>query len=56
MFEKATRTAPVKPETLVIKDEGHSFSTAENEQQWYEALTGFLAKHNPPDAAAGAGE
>jgi dipeptidyl aminopeptidase/acylaminoacyl peptidase len=55
MFEKATRTAPVKPETLVIKDEGHSFSTAENEQQWYEALTGFLAKHNPPDAAA-AGE
>jgi dipeptidyl aminopeptidase/acylaminoacyl peptidase len=56
MFEKATRTAPVKPETLVIKDEGHSFSTAENEQQWYEALTGFLAKHNPPDAVAAAGE
>lgn len=49
MFEKATRTAPVKPQTLVIKDEGHSFSSAANEQQWYEALTGFLARHNPPD-------
>ena len=56
MFEKATRTAPVKPQTLVIKDEGHSFSTAENEQQWYEALTGFLAKHNPADGVAAAGE
>lgn len=56
MFEKATRTAPVKPETLVIKDEGHSFSSADSEQQWYEALTGFLAKHNPADVAAAAGE
>ncbi len=51
MFEKATREAPMRPQTLVIKDEGHSFSTSENEQQWYEALTGFLAKHNPPDPA-----
>jgi dipeptidyl aminopeptidase/acylaminoacyl peptidase len=51
MFEKASRTAPLPPETLVIKDEGHSFSKPENEQQWYEALTAFLAKHNPPDAA-----
>jgi len=49
MFEKATREAPVRPQTLVIKDEGHSFSKPENEQQWYEALTGFLAKHNPAD-------
>ncbi len=51
MFEKATREAPMRPQTLVIKDEGHSFSTSENEQQWYEALTVFLAKHNPPDPA-----
>lgn len=51
MFEKASRMAPVKPETLVIKDEGHSFSSPENEQQWYEALASFLAKHNPPDSA-----
>jgi dipeptidyl aminopeptidase/acylaminoacyl peptidase len=49
MFEKATREAPMRPQTLVIKDEGHSFSSSENEQQWYEALTTFLIKHNPPD-------
>ena len=54
MFEKASLSAPVRPETLVIKDEGHSFSKPENEQRWYEALTAFLAKHNPPDAAAAA--
>jgi dipeptidyl aminopeptidase/acylaminoacyl peptidase len=51
LFEKATRTAPVKPETLVIPEEGHSFSKAENEQKWYEALEAFLLKHNPPDPA-----
>ena len=51
IFEKAARTAPVPPQTLVIKDEGHSFSTPENAQAWYEALDGFLAKHNPADPA-----
>ncbi|QDH34520.1 alpha/beta fold hydrolase [Porphyrobacter sp. YT40] len=60
LFEKATRTAPLKPETLVIKDEGHSFSSPENEQQWYDALEAFLDKHNPADPApvtvAAAGE
>jgi dipeptidyl aminopeptidase/acylaminoacyl peptidase len=57
LFEKASRTAPVKPETLVIKDEGHSFSKAENEQRWYDALVAFLAKHNPADGVgASAGE
>ncbi len=50
-FEKAARAAPVPPQTLVIKDEGHSFSRAESERAWYEALEGFLAKHNPPDPA-----
>jgi dipeptidyl aminopeptidase/acylaminoacyl peptidase len=54
LFEKATRTAPVKPETLVIKDEGHSFSKAENEQRWYDALVAFLAKHNPAEGAGAA--
>jgi dipeptidyl aminopeptidase/acylaminoacyl peptidase len=53
LFEKASRAAPVKPETLVIKDEGHSFSKAENEQRWYDALVAFLAKHNPADGVAG---
>lgn len=51
IFEKAARTAPVPPQTLVIKDEGHSFSSPENAQAWYEALDGFLAKHNPADPA-----
>ncbi len=48
-FEKATRTAPVKPQTLVIEGEGHSFSKPDSERQWYEALDKFLALHNPPD-------
>lgn len=49
IFEKAARTAPLPPQTLVIKDEGHSFSKPENAQAWYEALDAFLAKHNPAD-------
>ena len=36
--------------TLLIEEEGHSFSKAENEQKWYDALVAFLAEHNPPDA------
>lgn len=54
IFERAARTAPVPPQTLVIKDEGHSFSKPENAQAWYEALDAFLAKHNPPDPAPAA--
>ncbi len=49
LFEKATRSAPVRPQTLVIAGEGHSFSKAESEQQWYDALDAFLAQHNPAD-------
>ena len=60
IFEKAARTAPVPPQTLVIKGEGHSFSKPESAQAWFEALEGFLATHNPADAApaqvAAAGE
>lgn len=37
--------------TLVIEDEGHSFTNAANEQQWYDALDAFLAEHNPADPA-----
>lgn len=48
-FEKAARKAPVKPTTLVIKDEGHSFSKPANEKAWYDALESFLMEHNPPD-------
>ncbi|MEO1488997.1 MAG: S9 family peptidase [Pseudomonadota bacterium] len=46
---KAARRAPGKLTTLVIEGEGHGFSTAENEQQWYDALDLFLAEHNPAD-------
>lgn len=53
---KAARNAPIKLTTLVIKGEGHSFSNAENEQQWYDALDRFLAKHNPADQVTAEGE
>lgn len=46
---KAAKNAPVAPTTLVVKGEGHSFSSATSEQQWYDALEQFLAKHNPAD-------
>ncbi|MDA9918367.1 prolyl oligopeptidase family serine peptidase [Erythrobacter sp.] len=48
-FEKATRKSPVKPTTLVIEDEGHSFAKPESEKAWYDALTKFLDTHNPAD-------
>jgi len=48
-FAKASEEAPVKPETLVIEGEGHSFSKKESEKRWYDALEAFLAKHNPAD-------
>jgi dipeptidyl aminopeptidase/acylaminoacyl peptidase len=53
IFEKAARDAPVPPRTLVIKDEGHSFSKPENAQAWYDALDAFLAEHNPADPVPG---
>lgn len=49
IFEKAARAAPVPPQTLVIKDEGHSFSKPESAQSWFEALERFLDEHNPAD-------
>ncbi|MEL7189765.1 MAG: alpha/beta fold hydrolase [Pseudomonadota bacterium] len=48
-FEKASREAPSPPITLIIDDEGHGFSSPENEQQWYDALVKFLETYNPPD-------
>lgn len=51
IFDRASRTAPVPPQTLVIEGEGHSFSKPESAQAWYEALEAFLAKHNPADPA-----
>ncbi|MEM6584291.1 MAG: S9 family peptidase [Pseudomonadota bacterium] len=51
IMEKAARKARVPLETLVIEDEGHSFSRKSSEEKWYDALDAFLAKHNPADKA-----
>lgn len=48
-FRLAAQEAPVKPTELKILAEGHGFSTAVNEQKWYDALDAFLAEHNPAD-------
>ncbi len=48
-MRNATKRAPVKPDLLLIEDEGHSFSEPENQKIWYDALVAFLAKHNPSD-------
>jgi len=49
-FYRESTVSPVAPVTLMIEGEGHSFSKAENEQKWYDALVEFLAEHNPPGA------
>ncbi|MDJ0978113.1 MAG: alpha/beta fold hydrolase [Erythrobacter sp.] len=49
VFLQAAKTAPVPPTTLALEGDGHSFSSSESEQQWYDALDAFLAKHNPAD-------
>ncbi|WP_228243581.1 S9 family peptidase [Porphyrobacter sp. GA68] len=48
-FRKAAAAAKVKPVELLLEDEGHSFINPKNEQAWYDALTTFLARHNPAD-------
>ena len=46
---EATEEAPVPPTTLVLEMAGHSFTRTRDEQFWYSALEGLLAKHNPAD-------
>lgn len=48
-FRSALKKSSITPVELVFEDEGHSFKEPESEQQWYEALTAFLAQHNPAD-------
>jgi len=38
---------------VVLGESGHGFASPADEQAWYDALIGFLARHNPPDAAPG---
>lgn len=49
LMVSAAKKAPTSLTTLVIEDEGHSFSSTESEQAWYDALDAFLARHNPAD-------
>ena len=55
-FRKAAKKAPVQPTYLKVYGEGHSFSKADNEQRWYDALDAFLAEHNPADQVDAKGE
>ncbi|HSJ78741.1 MAG TPA: alpha/beta fold hydrolase, partial [Erythrobacter sp.] len=48
-MQKAAQKSGAPLTTLIINGEGHSFSSAKSEQQWYDALDTFLAKHNPAD-------
>lgn len=50
LMVSAARKAPVPLTTLVVEGEGHSFTSSESEQRWFDALDAFLAKHNPADA------
>lgn len=43
-------------EFLELEDSGHGFASAEDEQAWYDALVAFLARHNPADCPAPAGQ
>lgn len=36
-------------ETLALPESGHSFTRAEDQQAWYDALIAFLERHNPAD-------
>jgi dipeptidyl aminopeptidase/acylaminoacyl peptidase len=38
-------------EFVALEKSGHGFASPEDEQAWYDALVGFLARHNPADAA-----
>ena len=49
MMEKAAAKAGAPVETLVFDEAGHGFYKPADEEKWYEALAGFLLKHNPPD-------
>ncbi len=46
-FEEESNDAPVRITKLRIPSEGHSFTSEDSEQQWYDALDHFLDKHNP---------
>lgn len=51
-MQKAARKSSDLVTSLVIEEERHSFSNSDNEQNWYDALDAFLAKHNPSDQLA----
>jgi hypothetical protein len=36
---------------LELEEAAHGFAKVEDEQAWYDALVGFLERHNPPGGA-----
>ncbi len=52
MRDALTRARVTDTQFVVIDEAGHGFFKPEDEQAWYDALIGFLIRHNPPDAAA----
>ena len=48
MLDRAKR-AGVELESLTLEESGHSFADAAEEQAYYDAVLGFLARHNPAD-------
>ena len=51
-MRSALRRAGIEGAQFVeLEKSGHGFASPEDEQAWYDALVGFLARHNPADAA-----
>lgn len=48
MVSRAER-ADIEIETLTFEESGHNFTSEEDEQAYYDAITAFLAEHNPAD-------
>lgn len=54
-MKRASEKAGVRPTTLIVHGEGHSFSEKRYKIQWLRALDEFLAEHNPADQLDEAG-
>ena len=58
-FEKmveASKDAPIPPTTVTVQAGRHSFFNERDQEQWFDALDDFLAKHNPADQLDGEGK
>ncbi|MEP2736044.1 MAG: alpha/beta fold hydrolase [Erythrobacter sp.] len=58
-FEKmveASKDAPIPPTAVTVPAGRHSFRNERDQQEWFDALDSFLAKHNPADQLDAAGK